>query len=445
MLNNEAELERVTLGKVTRRLIPFMFLLYIFAVLDRFNVTVAVLTMKKDVGLNDEMYGFGTGIFFIGYFFFEIPSNVLMARFGARKWIARIMFTWGVIASSMMFMKTPMHFYVLRFLLGVAEAGFFPGMMLYLTYWFPNAARGQAAARFIVAGSVAGIIGGPLGALLLELNGAGGLRGWQWLFLIEGIPSFLLGFAVLYYMTDKPENAHWLLPEEREWLLRTLAREQTHRQKFHHMSLGQALRYPRVLHLSALFFLNIFSGSGLGVFSNLIVQQRTHWSDQKILLVGTLPAIIGAIAMMLAAAHSDRTHERRLHTAWGLLVAALGIVLAAVTRSPTMIITALCVVSIGMAIFNGPFWALTTGFLSGAAAAGGIAFINSVGNSGSFFGPTLMGYLKTHTSAYEIGLYLLAGTFVLGAITAFLLPPDPAQKDEGNPVPETEPVPLESV
>ncbi len=446
-------LERVTMRKVTRRLIPFMFLLYIFAVLDRFNVTVAVLTMKKDLGLNDEMYGFGAGIFFIGYFLFEVPSNVLMERFGARRWIARIMFTWGLIASSMMLMRTPMHFYVLRFLLGLAEAGFFPGMILYLTYWFPNAYRGQAAARFIMAGAIAGIIGGPLGAVLLKFNGkplgalllklsgmggpagalllklssVGDLKGWQWLFLLEGIPSFLLGFAVLFYLTDTPAKAHWLGEEERAWLLATLARERAHRQKFHHMTLWQAFGYARVRHLTTLFFLYIFSGAGLGVFTNLILKQRTSWTDQQILYIGVLPSVLGAVVMMAAAAHSDRTRERRLYTGWGLVIAGAGVALAAATRSPLMIMTAICIVAVGTNIFTGPFWALTTSFLSGAAAAGGIAFINSIGNSGSFFGPFLMGWLKTHTASYDIGLYATAGTFLLGAVVAFRLPPDPAQ------------------
>lgn len=456
-----SELERVTMRKVTRRLIPFMFLLYIFAVLDRFNVTVAVLTMKKDLGLNDEMYGFGAGIFFIGYFLFEVPSNVLMERFGARRWIARIMFTWGLLASSMMLMRTPMHFYVLRFLLGLAEAGFFPGMILYLTYWFPNAYRGQAAARFIMAGAIAGIIGGPLGAILLNLNGKplgamlfrvgssisglpgafllklssiGDLKGWQWLFLLEGVPSFLLGFAVLFYLTDTPAKANWLLPDEQAWLLAVLAREKAHRQKFHHMTLWQAFGYPRVRHLTTLFFLYIFSGAGLGVFTNLILKQRTTWTDQQILYIGVIPSILGAVVMMTAAAHSDRTRERRLYTAWGLVIAAVGVALAAATRSPLMIMTAICIVAIGTNIFTGPFWALTTSFLSGAAAAGGIAFINSIGNSGSFFGPYLMGWLKTHTASYDIGLYATAGTFVLGALVAFRLPPDPAQAAETAPL-----------
>jgi ACS family tartrate transporter-like MFS transporter len=440
MENNEAELERVTLRKVTRRLIPFMFMLYIFNILDRVNVSVAALTMKPDLHLSDEAYGFGAGIFFIGYFIFEVPSNVIMERVGARRWIARIMLTWGLVASSMMFMRTAGSFYALRFLLGVAEAGFFPGMMLYLTYWFPNTVRGRSAACFIVAGAIAGIIGGPLGAELLNLNGMAGLKGWQWLFLIEGIPSFLLGFAVLAYMTDKPEQAHWLQPDERDWLTRTLAREQTHRQKYHHMPLLKALRYPRVLHLSALFFLNAMSGAGLGFFGTLILKERTGWSDQQVLWIGAIPSILGAISLLVSAAQSDRLRERRLFVVWGYAIGAVGLVLTAWTRTPFGTLAAYSLIAVATQATNAPFWALTTGFLSGAAAAGGIAFINSVGNSGSFFGSTLMGYLKTHTQGYQVGLMVAAILMALTSLVAYLLPPDPASKNEPEPVMESAPL-----
>ncbi len=422
----DAELERVTMRKVAARLIPFMFLLYIFAILDRSNVGTAVLTMKQDLKFSASVYGFGAGIFFVGYFLFEVPSNIIMERVGARRWIARIMFTWGIIAAAMMLTRSPMSFYILRFLLGVAEAGFFPGMILYLTYWFPNNIRGRAGSAFIVAGTVAGIVGGPLGALLLKMNGIGGLQGWQWLYLMEGIPSFFLGFVVLFYMTDKPEKAHWLEDAERAWLLKTLAREQTHRQKYHHMSIGQALRYPRVLHLCALFFIIIFSGAGLGFFQQLLLQQRSTWSNTFILNIGVIPALINGITLLAVAIHSDRTRERRWYVVIGTIICAAGVAMVAETRSPVWTMVGLCIVAIGGAAWTGPFWALTTGFLSGAAAAGGIAFINSVGNMGSFFSPILMGKLKDATHNYELGLFLLAGSYIVAAIVAFRLPLDPA-------------------
>jgi ACS family tartrate transporter-like MFS transporter len=421
------DLERVTLGKVIRRLLPFLFLLYVFNILDRVNIGIAVLTMRGDLGFSEAVYGLGAGMFFVGYFFFEVPSNIVLNRLGARVWIARIMLTWGAIASCMMFIRTPASFYGLRFLLGVAEAGFFPGIMFYLTQWFPNVVRGRAAARFILANVTASIIGGPLGAQFLQLDGLGGLRGWQWLFLMEGLPTIVLGVVVLFYMTDRPEQAHWLRPEEREWLVQALASERAHRQRYHHMTLLRALRYPRVLHLSAIFFLNILAGSGLGLFTNLILKQRTGWTDQRVLWIGTIPAILGAASMLLSAAHSDRTRERRLHVAFGLGAAAFGIALCGWVRSPVMTLVALSTISIGGAVANAPFWALTTGFLSGAAAAGGIAFINSIGNSGSFFGPVLMGILKERTKMYELGLFVLAGVMAAASLVAFLLPPDPAE------------------
>ncbi len=424
------ELERVTLGKVTRRLIPFMFLLYIFNILDRVNISIAVLTMKPDLGFSDAVYGLGAGIFFVGYFFFEVPSNVMLQRLGARIWIARIMLTWGLIASCMLFVRSPVSFYTLRFCLGLAEAGFFPGMMLYLTFWFPNAVRGRAAARFVLAGTVANIIGGPLGAQFLKLDGLLYLRGWQWLFLMEGIPTILLGVLVLCYMTNRPEQAHWLEPQEREWLVRKMAAEQEHRQRYHHLSLLQAFAYPRVLHLALLFFLYILGGAGLGFFQNLLLKQRTPWTNEQLLWIGAIPNVIGAVCLVLSASHSDRTGERRLHVACGTLFAALGICLAASTRSPLWTMVAITMVAMGTAAANGPFWALTTGFLSGAAAAGGIAFINSVGNSGSFFGPVLMGNLKDWTHNYEIGLFILAGVMGLCSLVAYFLPPDPAEKAE---------------
>jgi ACS family tartrate transporter-like MFS transporter len=423
-----AELERITLGKVTRRLIPFMFLLYVFNILDRVNISIAVLTMKRDLGFTDQVYGLGAGMFFVGYFFFEVPSNLVLERVGARLWMARIMLTWGAVAASLMLIRSATSFYSLRFLLGVAEAGFFPGMMLYLTYWFPESIRGRTVARFVLANTTAGIIGGPLGAQFMRLDGLAGLHGWQWLFLMEGIPTMLLGVAVFFYLTDRPEAAHWLAPVEREWLIERLARERAHRQQYHHMSLLEAFRYPRVVHLAGIFFLNILAGSGLGLFTNLILKQRTGWPDQQVLWVSALPPLLGAVSMLLAAAHSDRTRERRRHVAVGLALGALGIALVAVTRTPVMTLVALGLVAIGTGVANAPFWALTTGFLSGLAAAGGIAFINSVGNSGSFFGPVLMGYLKDHTHSYEAGILIMAAVMGIASLVAFLLPPDPAQQ-----------------
>lgn len=430
MERNDAELERVTIAKVTWRLLPLMGLLYVISILDRVNVGVAVLTMKPDLGFTDGIYGLGAGIFYIGYVMFEVPSNVLMDRFGARRWIARILFTWGVLASCMMFVKTPMSFYVMRFLLGAAEAGFFPGMMLYLTYWFPNSVRGRTVARFVIANVGAMVIGGPLGASLLKMEGIAGLHGWQWLYLVEGLPAVLMGFVVLAYMTDRPEQAHWLPEDERNWLIAKLASEREHRQKHHHMSLTQAFRYPRVIHLGTILFLNIMAGAGLQLFSNLLLKQRSDWVDSQVLWLSALPNILGAITTLISGNFSDRSADRRLYVAAGLGVASLGVVVTATATTGVMTLVGLSIVAIGTAITNPPFWALTTGFLTGAAAAGGIAFINSLGNTGSFFGPVMMGYLKDMLKTYEPALFILAAVFAMGAFVAFRLPPDPAQQTE---------------
>lgn len=426
----DAKLERVTLAKVTWRLIPFMALLYVIAILDRVNVSVAILTMKPDLHFSDGVYGLGGGIFYIGYFLFEVPSNILMERFGARRWMARILFTWGIIASAMMFVRTPMQFYIVRFLLGVAEAGFFPGMMLYLTYWFPNSVRGRTVAKFIIANVVANIIGGPIGAMLMGLNGLGGLRGWQWLYLLEGIPAVLLGFATLAYLTDRPEHAYWLPENQRNWLIAKLDSERAQRLKHHHMSLMDAFRYPRVIHLSGILFLNIMAGAGLQLFSNLLLKERSSWVNAEVLWLSALPNIVGAIATLVSGSLSDRSGERRLFVAGGMGLAALGVVVCATAQDGLMTLVGLTMVATGTGTANPPYWALTTGFLSGAAAAGGIAFINSNGNLGSFFGPVVMGYLKDMLKAYEPALFILAGVFALGSFVAFLLPPDPALKTD---------------
>ncbi len=428
MERSEAELERETLSRVTRRLIPFIFLLYVFNILDRMNVSIAVLTMKADLGFSDGVYGFGAGIFFIGYFFFQVPSNAILHRVGARRWLSRIVMVWGITASCMLFVNSPWSFYTIRFLLGVAQAGFFPGIMLYLTYWFPNSMRGRTAARFVLAGVLANIIGGPLGAQLLKLDGLGGLHGWQWLFLLEGIPAILLGCVALKYLTDRPQDAHWLKPDQREWLVRRMTAEHEHQARFHQVTFLQALAYPRVRHLATIFFLNVMAGSGVGLFSNLILRQRSGWPDQTVLWVSALPHIVGAVTVLTAATYSDRTNERRLFVVTGLSISCLGVILCATATTGPLTVLGLCTMALGGQIANAPFWALSTGFLTGNAAAGGIAFINSIGNSGSFFGPALTGFLKDRLGAYEPALLVLAGIVASAAFAAYLLPPDPAQK-----------------
>lgn len=426
------DMERLVLGKVARRLIPFIALIYAFNILDRTNIAVASLTMKPDLGFSNAIYGLGAGMFFIGYFFFEVPSNLILERVGARRWIARIMFTWGAVSAAMMFVRTPMQFYVMRFLLGLAEAGFYPGMILYLTYWFPTAQRAQAVARFVAVSAVVGVLGGPLSGTLLKLDGMGGLQGWQWLFLLEGLPSVLLGFAVLRYMTDRPELAHWLTDNERNWLTRRLAREKAHRDKHHGFTLKQAFANPRVLHFCALFFLYVSAGYGLSFFVPQILKAQTGWSDQAVAFAGALPGLAGATSMLLGARLSDRTCERRRFVAGGGLFGAAGIVLVAISPYPAMTLFALVLVELGRGVIQGPFWAMPTSMLSGAAAAGGIAFINSVGNLGGFAGPYLMGYLKDKTQGYQVGLFCLAASLASAGVLGWLAKHSPAQEREAR-------------
>ncbi len=419
-------MERHVLRKVARRLIPFIALLYAFNILDRTNISIAALTMKPDLAFSDSVYGLGAGMFFVGYFFFEVPSNLILEKVGARRWIARILFTWGAISAAMLFVKTPNQFYGMRFLLGLAEAGFYPGMILYLTYWFPTAQRAQAVARFVAVSAIVGVLGGPLSGQLLRLDGLAGMRGWQWLFLLEGVPSCLLGFAALRYLTDRPEVATWLSDDERRWLTTRMESERAHRDSHHGFTFAQAIKSPVVLHFAALFFFYVSAGYGLGFFVPQIFKAQTTWSDQTISLVAALPGLPGALAMLLGAAHSDRTCERRKHVGFGLAVAAVGLVCTALSGNPAYTLASLVLVNLGTGSIQGPFWAMPTSMLSGAAAAGGIAFINSVGNLGGFVGPVLMGKFRDMTGDYRYGLFALAGMQLLAAILGLLARHDPA-------------------
>lgn len=422
----DTAVEKVVLGKVTRRLIPFLFVLYIFNYLDRVNVSIAALTMKPDLGMSERIYGLGAGIFFLGYFLFEVPSNLILERVGARIWMARIMLTWGLISSGMMFVKSPVSFYTMRFLLGVAEAGFFPGMILYLSYWFPATVRARAVSRFMAAIPLASVLGGPLSGALLKLNGVAGLKGWQWLFLAEGLPSVVLGIVTLLYLTDRPGQATWLLPAEREWLTERLQREQSHREKHFNFTLLQAFAHPRILLLCAIYFTVALCGYGLNLWIPLILKSRSGWSDMMISTVGMTPSLVGAIGMLIVGAHSDRTGERRRHLACAACVAAVGFVASGWAHSPGLTLVAFSLAALGQLSMLGPFWALSTSTMSGVAAAGAIAYINSVGNLGGFVGPYLMGAFKGSTGTFAAGLYTLAGALLLGGLLALVVRHDPA-------------------
>lgn len=423
-IQDSSELERRTLAKVVARLVPFMFLLYVFCILDRGNISYAQLTMKKDLHLSDTLYGTASGIFFWGYFIFEIPSNLILEKVGPRRWIARIMFSWGIVASLMMFVNGAFSLSVVRFMLGVAEAGFFPGMVIYLTYWFPAVIRARVSAYFMVATTIGSVVGGPLAGLLLKMNGVGGVKGWQWIFLAEGIPSFLLGFAVLKYLTNRPEEADWLQPEERTWLIGQLAKEKASRLRRHNYSVFQAITNWKVLHLTAYFFIRAVADNGFGAFAPQILKNRSGWSDTKVLMMGTIPAIVGSAVMILAAVYSDRLRERRLFVSLGQLLQGVWLGMVAFVRSPAATLGAQTVAGIGGNGANAPFWAIATSFLSGTAAAGGIAFMNSVGNLGGYFGPQIVGYVKDKTGGFEIGIYICAGCYLAASLIAALLKHD---------------------
>jgi ACS family tartrate transporter-like MFS transporter len=409
--------EQAIFSKIRLRLIPFMFLLYVVAYLDRVNVGFAALQMNRDLGFGPQVYGRGAGIFFLGYTLFEVPSNLLMARVGARLWIARIMIVWGLVSAGMMYVDSVPLFYASRFLLGVAEAGFFPGMILYLTYWFPASERAKAVAQFMTGTAIANVIGGPMSGLLLTLDGVMGLAGWQWLFLVEGIPAILLGFFVLYYLTEGPAQAHWLTADERKWLIARMEYDRAvHVSGHDSSSLKAALTSPRVWFFGLLYFTIVVGFYGITFWLPQILKNLSGLSDIRIGLISAIPYVIAAVVMVLVAINSDRAGERRWHIAIPSFVSAVGLLLSAATRDPILSLAALSLAAAGIWGSLGPFWSLPTAFLSGTAAAGGIALINSLGNLGGFLSPMLIGEIRARTDSFQLALFVLAAAPLLTGI-----------------------------
>ncbi|MGF6772389.1 ACS family tartrate transporter-like MFS transporter [Paraburkholderia sp. GAS199] len=423
------DLETRTMARVMARLVPFLMLCYFIAYLDRVNVGFAALQMNKALALSASQFGFGAGIFFIAYFFFEVPSNLLLEKFGARRWIARIMFTWGILAGAMAFipdiarftgMSAAHVFYTLRILLGVAEAGFFPGIIFLLTLWFPAAYRGRVVGYFMAAIPLSTVIGGPISGALLSLDGRGGLAGWQWLYLIEAAPALLLAFAVLAYLTDRPSDATWLAADERNWLVARQAHEREHREAVHSFSVKEALFNPRVLAVALIYFGANATNYGLSFFLPQIVKSF-GLSNLQTGFVTSLPYIVGVISMVLWGRHSDRKLERKRHIAIALFVAAGGIAAAAGLDNPVLKMVALSIAGFGIFGCLPVIWTLPASFLSGAAAAGGIAAVNSLGNLAGFFGPYAMGWIKDSTGGFGAGLLCLAGAGLVGVAAVLLL------------------------
>jgi D-galactonate transporter len=415
-----------TIAKVSRRLVPFLIVCYFVAYLDRVNVGFAALTMNQDLGLSQTAFGFGAGIFFIAYFIFEVPSNLLLERFGARKWIARIMLSWGILSGTMAFIPAIARatgignentFYLIRVLLGVAEAGFFPGIIFYLTLWFPAEYRARIVGYFMAAIPLSTVIGAPISGVLLYLHGGLGLAGWQWLFIIEAVPAIILAGVVFFYLTDRPVGAAWLAPDERKWLAERLELEQRQREAVRNYSVAQSLVNPRVLGLSLVYFGAVATNYGLSFFLPQIVK-AFGLNTFLTTLVSATPYVAGLIGMVWWGRRSDRVAERRFHTAFPLFVAAAGIAVSTALDDPLLKMISLCVAGYGIFACLPVFWTLPTAFLSGAAAAAGIAVINSIGNLAGFAGPFAMGWIKDHTGSYTGGLLLLAalGIIAMGIV-----------------------------
>jgi len=414
-------LEEATIRKVTRRLVPFLFVLYVVCFLDRVNVGFAALQMNADLGLSATAYGLGAGIFFIGYALFEVPSNIILHRVGARIWIARIAITWGLLSAAMMLVTGPRSFYLVRFLLGVAEAGFFPGIIYYLSNWFPSAARARAVSWFMTAIPISAVIGGPLSGALLELNGAYGLAGWQWLFLLEGLPSAVLGITVLTYLTERPSNARWLTEAERQSLEAVLHSEREQRASRHQVTLGRMFAHRTVWELGVLYSLGSAGTYGLALWLPQIIKNASAGGDFAVGVMSAAPNLVAAIAMVMIGAHSDRTGERCMHMAACGLAAALGFVAAAYLASPTFSLIALSVAAAGINGRYGPFWALPSMFLDAEAAAGGIAFINSFGAVAGFVAPYTIGVVRDLTGSFRGGLLFLAFLMFSSAVMSAAL------------------------
>ena len=407
------------LAKVRRRLIPFLFLLYIVAYLDRINVGFAALQMNQALGFSATVYGFGAGIFFLSYALFEIPSNVILARVGARVWIARIMISWGLVSSATMFVRSAPAFYALRFLLGAAEAGFFPGIIFYLTRWFPAGERARTIAAFMTATLIAGVIGGPISGRLLSLHGAGGLQGWQWLFLLEGVPSIVLGFVVLNVLTESPDQAAWLTGDERAILNASLRRDAA---AVRHETTRGALTNPRTWLLAVVYFTIPVTLYGIGFFLPQMLKTASGSSDLTVGLLSAVPYAAGAVAMVMVGRHSDRTGERRWHVLGSALVSAAGLTLCAATSGLGWTMLSLSIAMLGLASMFGPFWALATSTMGGVGAAASIALVNSVGNTGGFVGPYLLGAINDATHSFALGLLAIAGMLAGGAALVLLVP-----------------------
>ncbi|HKO08324.1 MAG TPA: MFS transporter [Alphaproteobacteria bacterium] len=415
----ERTLEWTTMRKVYLRLLPFCVLSYFLCYLDRINVSFAALTMNKDLGLDAATYGLAAGAFFWGYFILEVPSNLILEKVGARRWIARIMVSWGLLSGATAFCTGPWSFLTMRFLLGLAEAGLFPGIIFFMTYWFPERHRARIFSGFTLALPIAVAVGSPVSTALLGLDGLLGLAGWKWMYIAEATPTVLVGIAALFYLTDRPAQAHWLSEEERTWLSATLAEECRHIETRRKVSLLRSFSDAKVL-LLALNYLGIVTASlGMLLFLPQMVKQL-GLTNMQVGWVSMIPYVCGAIAMVIWGWLSDRMGERRWNLFWACIAATVGLVIAGSCVGTAWAVVGMSIAAIGFYGSKGPFWSMPSMFLTGSAAAAGIAWINSLGNLGGFFGPSIVGWVKTSTGSFAGGLYSLAAFALMAAVVTAL-------------------------
>ena len=426
----EAGIEQATMRRVMRRLIPFIFVCYVVAYLDRINIGFAALQMNRDLGLTSTIFGWGAGLFFLGYFVCELPSNLMLQRVGARRWIARIMISWGLVSGLTAFVTGPVSFSIMRFILGMAEAGFTPGVYLFFTLWFPGKWRARATAAFLVGIPVANMVGSPISGALLTLHGLGGIAGWKWLLLLEAVPAVLLGIACLFVLSDEPKDATWLPENERNWLTRGMEAEKAELAARHGSSLRTAFRNPKLFVLAFINFCGICGSLGVGIWLPQIVK-GFGLSNLATGFVAAIPYVAGAVCMVAWARLAAQSPRRIWFVAGALAIAGLGLAASTSASHPLPAMVALSVTVVGILSFQASYWAIPSDFLTGRAAAGGLALLVSVGNLGGFVGPFMIGYLKDTTQSFTIPLLAIAAILLIGAVTMVIVgdPGRPAARE----------------
>ncbi|MDQ0204381.1 MFS transporter [Pectinatus haikarae] len=424
MLENVSQIdEEKIIRKLRWRLIPFLFIIYVVSMMDRVNISFAALDMNKELGISATVFGLIAGIFFVAYFFFEIPSNIMMHKVGCRRWIARILITWGIVTVLTGFIHSAMQLGIMRILLGIAEAGFYPGMILYITLWFPSKYISKTLAFFMTGMALNNIITGPMSTYIMQNVNWLGMSGWRWLFIIEGIPAVICGFITLFWLVDRPEQAKFLTDKEKSWLTQQLKLECEAKRSTSNLSIGKILKNGRVWHMAVIWFGYVCAMYGLSMWVPQIIKSLGQsFSNVQVGLISTIPYFVGVICMVAVGRHSDRAMERRMHVGVPILFSAIGLLALTVTNNIVISLFWIAVSTAGLYGFAGSYWSLPSAFLSEASAAVGIAFINSFGNLGGFVGPYAVGYIKDITGTINSGMYLLAAFAVIAGIATILVP-----------------------